>query len=164
MFLFFFFIFVFVLCTLFLLRDQQDLDQRATHHPWHEKGEKHRNLWTKTGGWVPGVSSNYWRMFPQIWWDRSLDIPLFFLSQWRWRMWRARSLDLPLFILSPSGGEECFHEYGGLGPWIFLYLSIPCGDEECFHKNVMIGPWLFLYLSSPYGGEECFHEYGWLGP
>ncbi len=38
---------------------------------------------------------------------------------------------------------------GGLGPWIFLYLSSPGGGEECFPKYGGLGPWIFVYLSSP---------------
>jgi hypothetical protein len=51
----------------------------------------------------------------------------------------AGSLEFPLII------EECFHKYGGIGPWIFLYFSSPSGGEECGG----LGPWIFLYLSSP---------------
>jgi hypothetical protein len=66
-------------------------------------------------------------------------------------------LDIPLFILSGCGGDEGFQEYGGLGPWIFLYLSSSGGSEECFH-NMVCSVLGFPILSRC--SEECFYVCG----
>ncbi len=52
-------------------------------------------------------------------------------------------IGLFLYLPSPGGGEECFHQYGGLGLSIFLYLFSPRGGEEYFLEYGGLGPWIF---------------------
>ncbi len=135
-------------------------------------GEKQRNLWSNTVGWVHAFSSiilsQRQRMFPQILGGSVLGFSSNYYLPVVAKNVSTKIVGSVLGFFSiyplPVSAKNVLHKYGVIGPRIFLYLPSPGGSEECFHEYGGLGPWIFLYLSSPVGSEECCHKNVMIGP